>query len=482
MRSIFFAIIFSFVASIGCLQAAYAQNYETIFSGFDSRNLSRTDKRFLQAALAFEGHYNGLLDGDWGRISQRAMSRYSSQEFNGPSEDWHMAMLAFSFFELIEVDGWDIYFVPALNLSFLWPFKTIVTDADSENFVNFRHSRSTLAVSLGIMDQKATQGVHDFTMRAHQSQSTPYSVRKSNLAVSSVTKADGSLLYTRSDFVAGSWSTIILAAAEWDAELLNAMAASIAVGQAPKLILSENGYLYSSIKKTVAFVNTLDDEEASSDLNEDTAKSEDRSQSKQMASGSGFIVSADGHILTNAHVIDGCSTIRVNGQPADLVASSEEFDLALLVASKSSSKKVAVFATNSAKLNSDVTAIGYPYAGLLGGMNVTRGSVSSLVGLGGDAKTMQITAPVQSGNSGGPLLSSDGKVVGVVVSKLDAVAVADIIGDFPQNVNFAIRGEIAKLFLSINGVEPQLSMAEDRMKPEDLADLAKSFTRFIDCE
>lgn len=115
-------------------------------------------------------------------------------------------------------------------------------------------------------------------------------------------------------------------------------------------------------------------------------------------------------------------------------------------------------------------------------MNVTRGSVSSLVGLGGDAKTMQITAPVQSGNSGGPLLSSDGKVVGVVVSKLDAVAVADIIGDFPQNVNFAIRGEIAKLFLSINGVEPQLSMAEDRMKPEDLADLAKSFTRFIDCE
>ena len=180
-------------------------------------------------------------------------------------------------------------------------------------------------------------------------------------------------------------------------------------------------------------------------------------------------------------MVQGCREIRVDGQPAELVSISEEFDLALLQSTPNGQKAVAVFSATSARLNSDITAVGFPYAGLLGGLNVTRGSVSSLKGLGGDATTMQITAPIQSGNSGGPLLSSDGEVVGVVVSKLDAEKVADVIGDVPQNVNFAIRGEIAKLFLSQNGVDPELSLEDDKLEPEVLAARAKDFTSFVEC-
>ena len=51
---------------------------------------------------------------------------------------------------------------------------------------------------------------------------------------------------------------------------------------------------------------------------------------------------------------------------------------------------------------------------------------------------MQITAPVQPGNSGGPLLDGAGNVLGVVVAKLDALYVAEAIGDIPQKLNFAI--------------------------------------------
>jgi S1-C subfamily serine protease len=172
----------------------------------------------------------------------------------------------------------------------------------------------------------------------------------------------------------------------------------------------------------------------------------------------------------------------VDGVAASLVDASSEFDLALLQTTLKESKSVAVFSASPAMLNSDVTAVGFPYAGLLGGINVTRGAISSLKGLGGDANTFQITAPVQSGNSGGPVLASDGEVVGVVVSKLDATFMAQNSGDVPQNVNFAIRGEIAKLFLAQNQIEVTLSLENVPLAPEQLAKSAAQFTTFIECK
>jgi serine protease Do len=104
-----------------------------------------------------------------------------------------------------------------------------------------------------------------------------------------------------------------------------------------------------------------------------------------------------------------------------------------------------------------------------------------LKGLGGDGINMQISAPVQPGNSGGPVINGFGQVVGVVVAKLDAAAVAELYDDIPQNVNFAIRGEIAKLFLSQNGVDPIMASAGEVVEPEELAEAASSFTRLITC-
>ena len=61
-----------------------AQDYQELFKGFSSAGLTYTERRYLQAALAFEGHYVGLLDGDWGRLSREAMERYSYKELGEP--------------------------------------------------------------------------------------------------------------------------------------------------------------------------------------------------------------------------------------------------------------------------------------------------------------------------------------------------------------------------------------------------------------
>lgn len=132
----------------------------------------------------------------------------------------------------------------------------------------------------------------------------------------------------------------------------------------------------------------------------------------------------------------------------------------------------------------DVTALGYPLRGLLGSdMSVSVGIVSALAGIRNDTSRLQVSTPVQSGNSGGPLLDASGAVVGVIVSKLNAVAVANAVGDLPQNVNFAIKGELALAFLRSNGVEPRLLPdGAKRLAVPEVVESARRFTHLILCD
>jgi S1-C subfamily serine protease len=460
-------------------RASYTQDYSSLFQGFSTSELTTSDKRFLQAALAFEGHYNGLLDGAWGQISRQALDEYSWQEFGTPAEEWHMAMLAFSLFDRVLERGWEVRYFNSVGLSFLFPTKTALVDEPTDNFVNWRDGRSSVSYSFGRHGQSVANNIHEYTINWHEvSTANLYTVRKNNFAVTSATKRNGSVLYTRSNFIDGAWSTVIISAQERDVSVLNAIAASITVGTAPSLMFTEGGRLDSAIRKVVAWIES---EDGSSDVNSNKQASEPEDPPSS-GSGTGFIVSAAGHVLTNAHVVQNCSSISVDGAPALLEDSSEEFDLAIIKVDINPRIPVAVFSSAPARLNSDVTVVGYPYAGLLGGLNVTRGSVSSLKGLGGSSMQMQITAPIQPGNSGGPVVSSQGKVVGVVVSKLDAIKVAGALGDIPQNVNFAVRGEIAKLYLSQNGIDPILNENRATLSPEQIAALVSDFTVFVECK
>ncbi|MFO1372660.1 MAG: serine protease [Candidatus Competibacteraceae bacterium] len=157
-------------------------------------------------------------------------------------------------------------------------------------------------------------------------------------------------------------------------------------------------------------------------------------------------------------------------------------DLALLRADASPSG-VAVFRDGAqARLGETVIVVGYPLGGLLGsGPQVTTGNVSSLIGPGDDTRSLQFTAPIQAGNSGGPLLDSDGAVVGVVCSKLNAVRVQAITGDVPQNVNFAIKSILARSFLEAVGVDYRSRPLRGARAATDIAAEARDFVMKIEC-
>ncbi|MBI3444592.1 MAG: SEL1-like repeat protein [Magnetospirillum sp.] len=208
----------------------------------------------------------------------------------------------------------------------------------------------------------------------------------------------------------------------------------------------------------------------------------------KISSGSGFVVSADGIVLTNAHVVEQCRTISVKTQdgPAlisSLLAKDSANDMALLRTSLRLAE-VARFREAAPLRSGDaVVVVGYPLSSLLSReANVTAGVISAMAGLHGDPRHYQITAPVQKGNSGGPLTDMSGNVVGIVSSKLNAMKIAGQTGDLPQNINFAIKADMARKFLGDNSVPYQTNGAATQLSVADVGERIKRVTVFVQCQ
>ncbi|HZP88818.1 MAG TPA: serine protease [Burkholderiales bacterium] len=163
----------------------------------------------------------------------------------------------------------------------------------------------------------------------------------------------------------------------------------------------------------------------------------------QLKVGSGFFVSSDGTFVTAAHVVASCSAVSVEGQGvkagAAYLAMDATRDIAILRAS-ARPRVFAKFAQRQIRQGDQVVSYGFPLAGAISsGGTATTGYVSALTGLRDDQNMLQISAPVQPGHSGGPLVDLSGAVVGMVIGKLRAEAVLAATGVLPENVNFAVK-------------------------------------------
>jgi S1-C subfamily serine protease len=204
--------------------------------------------------------------------------------------------------------------------------------------------------------------------------------------------------------------------------------------------------------------------------------------------GTGFVISASGHIVTNHHVIHGCvGDIKGNltgeaGATLRVVNSDQSNDLALLQGPAASFKAYAKIRDRAIHSGDSVVAIGFPYHGLLtSDFTVTTGIVSSLSGMLNDTRFLQISAAVQPGNSGGPLLDTSGDIVGMVAGKLDALKIARYTGTIPENINFAIKTGAIRDFLDNSVVPYETSAPGTELKTADIAGNARAYTLLISC-
>ena len=211
-----------------------------------------------------------------------------------------------------------------------------------------------------------------------------------------------------------------------------------------------------------------------------------RVKQQPVSSGSGFLVGTRGEILTNYHVINKCNRLTVNHggteHSATVKAGDETNDLALLVAQSVKGFVSTLSVSPQIRLGEIVQVAGYPLSGILSNdLNITSGNVSALAGLANNVTHLQITAPIQPGNSGGPLLDETGNVVGIVVSQLNAIETARYTGSLPQNVNFAIKVSVVRMFLENHGVTYRRGTSDSKISPEKIAGLARGFTVAVQC-
>ena len=207
-------------------------------------------------------------------------------------------------------------------------------------------------------------------------------------------------------------------------------------------------------------------------------------QTYKVASGTGFYVSDEGHIITNNHVIDGCTDMKVHSKGLTLetiqIATDAPNDLALLKVSEVPSYAFALSTTSPYSLQ-DIIVAGFPFGDRVSStLKFTQGIVSSIAGIGNNYSEIQIDAALQPGNSGGPIMDDYGNIIAVAVAKLDVKTIIKDYGVVPENTNFGVKASAVRNLMEGNGVKFKAPNTEVISK-QDLSRNATEGTVYLTC-
>ncbi len=495
---------------------------QTLNDPVDVNRLGYEEKRILQAALALSGNYLGLLDGEWGRGSERALSIYAAEREGRVNATYGtIAALLTDFGNEVAQNDWQMIYLESVDVSYAHPLNLLLEGADT-SIMQFDAADDSFSVTIDYADRTGATAVHAYIFGQGLRTPAPYQNYSDERLISSVTLPGGLLAYVRSDWVGDGYVTFSLIAADQHRARLALIAGSLQRGRAPQFVLPPNGRLAQVLtgatgarvaslpdanpfngidpdgetpipdpnplagEKVVVLPPDLDGptfrgtepdvtidpgtlldppaEEAEPFANEGALEevpepyAQEQNSGNFSSSGTGFYINRD-YLVTAAHVVEGCTRMELTNRTAlQVVRSEPDLDLAVLKVPGDvsvlfepgeSDVWLEISPELNAKLGETVTALGFPYLGRFGqGLTVTGGNVSALPGgTFGDSQIM-ISAPVQPGNSGGPLLNGDGEVIGVVVARIDDIIVLEETGTLPQNMNFAVTNAELNEFLA----------------------------------
>jgi S1-C subfamily serine protease len=209
----------------------------------------------------------------------------------------------------------------------------------------------------------------------------------------------------------------------------------------------------------------------------------DFSSKKGGGSGTGFLLSDKGYIATNFHVIDGAEKITVrgiNGEygssfEASVVSLDHANDLAILKINSTlinfPTPPYSIQSSKAVKKGETVYALGYPIKDLMGNeLKVTNGIINSKSGYKGSISQFQFSAAVQPGNSGGPLINSEGNIIGVVSSKLNP--------KLAESASYAIKSDYLSFFMD-QSEKVEYAPTKNTMEGEGLPEQLEKISKFI---
>ena len=203
------------------------------------------------------------------------------------------------------------------------------------------------------------------------------------------------------------------------------------------------------------------------------------------SSGTGFLINSDGYIATNYHVVKDATIIKVKGvngifnnsYTAKLIISDINNDLAIIKIDKKSILTDPPYLISSRKTESgsSIFCLGYPLRATMGEeVKTTNGIISSNSGFKNDITSYQISAPIQPGNSGGPLLDDKGNLIGIINAKhLEA-----------ENVSYAVKSAYLLSLMNSSNEDirvPQINRLNAISLPDKVKQI-KNYTYIIEVE
>ncbi len=458
--------------------ASRAQDIDPILlEPFDPDRFNFTEKLWIQIGLGARGDYGALFDGQWGPISQAALEAFSLREFElGWASNPVAALAAEEGRRFVERFGFGYDFVASGPASVFVP-RRLVSPSESEGYDMF-WSDGADSLQIGFTRFEDYQYLHESLVETLGA--AEYRIRRDGRWVTSVATANGVFAYLRSDRIDGRWSTLVVLSGDPAAlPVARAIASGYHAGPARRSLAGGTPF----VDRILAALDAFDPDAAPSPSTAATqppgsganaaAEPPRPAHPDAVGSGSGFFVNP-GDVVTNNHVIIGCGRLETtDGGAYSILLADPRLDLALLRAPSPSTVWLRLSPEASVRLGQEVYTAGYPFFDILTrDLSVTRGVASSLTGLGGDADRFTLTAPVQPGNSGGPVLDRRGAVVGVVVARASDAAILEATGAAPQNINYAVDLPALRSFLGRAGVKHQTAptggppVAGDGLPPE----------------
>jgi S1-C subfamily serine protease len=201
-----------------------------------------------------------------------------------------------------------------------------------------------------------------------------------------------------------------------------------------------------------------------------------------VGTGSGYLVDKNGHIVTNEHVVNGCSVITTGkNNTAELLRADATNDIAIIKTTDTEKYRPMSFADKDPALGQRIFVSGFPLNQILENLNFTSGTVSSEVGLMQNINQFQFTAPIQPGNSGGPILNEYGGVIGMSVATVSNKKFEEMVDTLVQNINFGIRQSSIQSLLDQESIKYETGNPKWFKNEESVAEEAKAGTVLIKC-
>ena len=417
------------------------------------------ERTVLQAALVLLGHYNGLIDGVFSKVTYRALvgfERSAGRDGDGVLDPEQEDQLRQEASEVHEALGISVTTDQGTGLRLPIPAKLFTTSRRSKWGTHWENADGGIELeTLAIHETETTFASLYDRLKSSGDRSIDYDVAGRDAFVLSG-RLDGRSFYTIFVRSRDTSFGISLAWSDQHDELGSVVA--------------------------VLLASTMEVPQEGAGVGTQPPVSDDDELSNIGVSGSGFSISTGGLIVTNAHVVGGCQDIEVASLgPATIFVSDTERDLAVLRVANATTAAAKIQQRDLA-LGQAIVVLGYPLSPLMGNaLAVSPGVVGSLTGLVGDASTFTIAGSIQPGNSGGPVLDMDGNVVGVAIAKFNEAVMLELAGTTGANIGFAVGAETLLEFLAPFRHEIADGQSPGEMSVQEVVATAEDFTHRIVC-